>query len=82
MKFRKKPVVIEAFPATPIWRDKILLWSTDERPIKWAEIQQYFEITTLEGVMRANQGDMVIRGISGEVYPCKLDIFEKTYEAV
>lgn len=39
-------------------------------------------IATLEGVMRANPGDWVIRGVKGEIYPCKPDIFAATYEAV
>lgn len=42
----------------------------------------YAEIETLEGTMRVNPGDYVIVGINGEKYPCKPDIFEKTYEAV
>ena len=40
------------------------------------------EIPTLEGVMLAKQGDWIIKGVSGELYPCKPDIFEKTYEKV
>lgn len=40
----------------------------------------YLEVRTLEGVMRANDGDWVIRGVRGEIYPCKPDIFEATYE--
>jgi hypothetical protein len=39
-------------------------------------------IHTLEGVMKANMGDFIIKGINGEFYPCKSDIFEKTYEKV
>jgi hypothetical protein len=39
-------------------------------------------IGTLEGVMRADPGDWIIRGVNGELYPCKPDIFEQTYEAV
>ena len=40
------------------------------------------KIKTLEGVMTANEGDYIIRGVSGKLYPCKADIFEKTYERV
>lgn len=40
------------------------------------------EIETLEGTMRAEPGDWIIRGVKGELYPCKPDIFEQTYEAV
>jgi hypothetical protein len=39
-------------------------------------------ITTLEGVMRADKGDWIIKGVKGELYPCKPDIFEMTYEQV
>lgn len=39
-------------------------------------------IPTLEGLMLATEGDFIIRGVNGELYPCKPDIFEKTYEAV
>lgn len=39
-------------------------------------------IHTLEGVMRADKGDWIIKGVNGELYPCKPDIFEKTYEPV
>ena len=59
MKYRKKPIVIEAEKA---------LYELD--------------IKTLEGVMHANKGDWIITGVNGEKYPCKPDIFEKTYEAV
>ena len=40
----------------------------------------YIEIDTLEGTMRANLGDFIIKGVQGEFYPCKPDIFEQTYE--
>jgi len=59
MKFRKKPIVIEAY-------------QTDV-PV---------EIHTLEGTMLARPGDWIITGIKGELYPCKPDIFEATYEPV
>ena len=42
--------------------------------------KEYMEIETLEGVMKANIGDYIIKGVNGEFYPCKPDIFEKTYE--
>ncbi len=58
-KYRKKPVVIEAY-------------QTDKE----------LNIETLEGTMHANVGDWIITGVHGEQYPCKPDIFEKTYEPV
>lgn len=80
MKFRKKPVVIEAFcygkDARPEWFcDKV---TTNEIITELT----HCSIDTLEGVMRGERGDYIIQGVSGEIYPCKPDIFEKTYEKV
>lgn len=58
-KFRKIPVVIEAY-------------QTDVE----------MEIETLEGTMKADKGDWIIKGVKGELYPCKPDVFEMTYEKV
>ena len=81
MKYRKKPVVIEAvqFDGT----DKSIEWLLPELII--GEVGRSctrLHIKTLEGVMDANVGDYIIRGVNGELYPCKPDIFEQTYEAV
>lgn len=73
MKYRKKPVVIEA-----------IQWNGDNfgevamfcKKIKVA----YTHIETLEGDMLASKGDYIIKGVKGEFYPCKPDIFEATYE--
>ena len=46
------------------------------------EGRTYIEIPTLEGIMQANINDYIIKGVNGEFYPCKPDIFEKTYELV
>ncbi len=87
MKYRKIPVVIDAFLWTgdqnqtedPEWiieaikRKKIGFTSTPPRDML---------IQTLEGVMRAKSGDYIIKGVVGEIYPCKPDIFEMTYEEV
>jgi hypothetical protein len=88
MKYRKKPVVIEAFQWTgdqaqledPDWackaiEDGIIFF---ERPDSGVEMK----IKTPEGEMTTGRGDYIIKGIGGELYPCKPDIFEKTYEAV
>lgn len=82
MKFRKKPVVIEAFrfqidDIMPDWfmdrvTNNIIITHEDGT----------CDINTLEGMMKANKGDYIILGVNGEVYPCKPDIFEKTYEIV
>ena len=95
MKFRKKPVVIDAVQ----WsgreaevRDVGSLF-TGEIPrapddphihpgLVFTPPDGALYIPTLEGTMRADPGDWIIKGIKGEVYPCKPDIFEATYEAV
>ena len=78
-KFRKKPVVIEAEKFESFYslskEFQLQLWSgtgTDKR----------YYIPTLEGNMFIEPGDWIIKGIKGEFYPCKPDIFEATYEAV
>ena len=82
MKYRKKPVVIEAWkialncPHRPMWVDF-------GGKVQWRDAAgTMLEIVTLEGVMVGMVGDYLIKGIQGELYPCKADIFEQTYEAV
>jgi hypothetical protein len=90
MKFRKKPVVIEAFQfgrdAHPDWfKSAIVPTSFEDIPPKAGDVDCYATfcfIGTLEGVMRGGEGDYIIQGVKGELYPCKADIFEATYEAV
>lgn len=77
MKYRKKPVVIEAF----IWTFGCEIPKCAQGKIA-IECEAFLLINTLEGAMTANSGDFVIRGVEGEVYPCKPGIFEKTYEWV
>lgn len=91
MKFRKKPVVIDAVQLTEALRDAIVLdgvdcppgvqrgattWHQDNRKVWSAE----FYIETLEGRMKAEIGDWIITGVKGEHYPCKPDIFAATYD--
>lgn len=82
MKYRKKPIVIEAIK----WdSSNLLAWlSTFKDGHEKVEVKNINEIIvhTLEGDMLANVGDYIIRGIKGEFYPCKADIFEATYEKV
>ena len=79
-KFRKKPVVIEAmrWDGSNKSAAQIMHWCGR----KLENGNGLMIINTLEGDMRANVGDWIIRGIQGEIYPCKPDIFEETYEAV
>ena len=89
-KFRKKPVVIEAIQLTPelFWElyetkkavfDKFTFSGHYHPPSKVIH-DAYMTIPTLEGNMRAVLFDWIIKGIKGEFYPCKPDIFEATYE--
>lgn len=85
MKYRKKPVVIEAIriyePNKP--EDVINFCpSAGLRVVGAVGEKMWVQIPTLEGVMRADYGDWIIKGIAGEFYPCKPDIFERTYEKV
>jgi hypothetical protein len=93
-KFRKKPVEIEAITWNELVEhgktevgDKALIngmpWSFEYggHPITH-ENDECFLIPTLEGIHNMTPKDMLITGVNGEIYPCKLDIFEKTYEAV
>lgn len=88
MKYRKKPIEVEAFQ---LGIDYIPDWFMDKvttNDIVLHGKSSGFEhqndinadIKTLEGIMHANFGDFIIRGVNGEIYPCKPDIFEKTYE--
>jgi hypothetical protein len=81
MKYRKKPIVIEAFRYgfhdEPDW----CLRNPDVNHVRSMH-DEWLEIETLEGTMTARFGDYVIKGIQGELYPCREDIFESTYEAV
>lgn len=81
-RYRKKPVVIDA--------DQ---WLPEKEPHLHENVRMIFrivadsgqlcvEIPTLEGTMLARPGDWIIRGVNGEYYPCKDEIFQKTYEAV
>lgn len=85
-KYRKRPVVIEAMQfvdQTSV--EPIVNWAgPDVRPARVMGGSDYtsFHIVTLEGTMQAGLGDWIIRGVQGEFYPCKPDIFEATYEAV
>ena len=83
MKFRKKPVVIDAEQ----WRASAESWDKimDMGLKKWKPGEmgsKTFIIETLEGDHLAKNGDWIIKGVAGEFYPCKPDIFEATYEVV
>jgi hypothetical protein len=85
MRYRKKPIVVDAVqwlnkkitvPPGPEW----FLEAEESGVIQLAGTTLF--IKTLEGEMRAEPGDWIIRGVKGEIYPCKPDIFAATYEEV
>lgn len=79
MKYRKKPVVIEAIQWTGENLKEILEFANSS----YLDKDNYtLKIDTLEGTMTADRGDYIIKGVNGEFYPCKEDIFNKTYEIV
>ncbi len=87
-KYRKKPVVIDAIQFDGNYQavfDWVAQWhDEDDGPGMWEskDAWQTLIILTLEGEMKADKGDWIIRGIKGEFYPCKPDIFEATYDEV
>lgn len=80
MKFRKKPVEIEAMQTTEDTAHDVLAWIRSGGGKGNLLVRGGLDIRTLEGVMRADPGDWIIRGLQGEFYPCKPDIFAATYE--
>ena len=86
MKYRKKPVVIEAIEFDKEkWNSEISKAKlSDSYPMVLLDIIGDFTpiIETLEGDMTVSDGDFIIKGVNGEFYPCKPDIFHKTYEVV
>lgn len=93
MKARKKPVVIEAIQWTgdnlqdvrEFVGDYLFEFKTQTINLKKQEVKERtagIKIKTLEGHHFANIGDYIIKGVHGEFYPCKPDIFEETYEVV
>lgn len=91
-QFRKKPVVIEAITFDELVAYGLSISSNIHNGMPWSfnykgqpithENNNCYLIPTLEGVMAFNKGDMLITGIKGEIYPCKMEIFEKTYERI
>jgi hypothetical protein len=86
-QYRKKSVVIEAYEfqnkVGPDTRPDWIIEAVNDGRIRFhrgRNLPSHLTIDTLEGVMRADIGDWIIRGVQGELYPCKPDIFEKTYE--
>jgi hypothetical protein len=87
MRYKKKPVEIEAvqFDGTSTSKVAIRQWMDGEeyfKPMASTRDITTLTIETLEGPMTAQPGDFIIKGIQGEFYPCKPDIFEQSYDPV
>jgi len=89
MKYVKKPIVVDAIEWTPDQRSEAdPKWMTDAIDRGEVVFNEFgftnmsMTIYTLEGPMKASQGDYIIQGVKGELYPCKPDIFEATYSPV
>lgn len=94
-EYRKKPVVIEAFQMTqerrwdnsewPEWLNWAWNREIGEDNALWCDTDpphKHLHISTMEGVLNIDWNDWIIQGVKGEIYPCKPDIFEATYEKV
>lgn len=85
LQFVKRRIPIEAEQFWEYNGERLAKWCggrfiTNTKPSDPTDESYYLEIPTLEGVMRANVGDYIIKGVRGEFYPCKASIFEETYE--
>ena len=96
-EFRKKPIIIEAFqmhyrPGAnydgmgkdewPSWLRGATFKEEETEGWVYRHLNGFWVIWTLEGLMEVGDGDYIIKGVKGELYPCKSDIFELTYEKV
>ena len=83
MKYRKRPVVVEARRLTLDNLEELEAWCGGAiKGLKLPVEERCIDIQTLEGEMRADMGDWIIKGVKGEFYPCKPDIFDMTYDLV
>ena len=91
MKYRKKPVIIEAIKWDGLNLGEVKAFGGESIEYEindsaWevgkGRPRTFVAVKTLEGVMVANVGDYIIKGVKGEIYPCKPDIFEMTYDLV
>lgn len=87
MKYRKKPIIINAVQWNGHNTKDVLMFVAPKDQVVMDNFSKsinnnYLLISTLEGVMRADKGDYIIKGVQGEFYPCKPDIFNETNELV
>lgn len=80
MKYRKKPIVVEAIRWTG--KNQTEIDKFCGMKVVWSKNNKTFLVLTREGTMLASMGDYIIKGVNGEFCPCKPDVFAKTYERV
>jgi len=78
--YTKKPIPIEARQITVENADELSYWCSGHVDVNILTAEKFIKIYTLEGIMTGNLGDYIIKGVKGEFYPCRADIFEETYE--
>ena len=82
-KFVKKPVVVEAIQYNGINITEVESFLVSKLPTVWSSVEDtQLIIPTLEGDMKVSKGDYIIKGIKGEFYPCKPDVFKSTYNVI
>ena len=83
-RYVKKPVVVQAVEYNGANKEEIEAFVEKKLDTVYTELKEPLElkIPTLEGDMKASKGDYIIKGINGEFYPCKPDVFEKTYDII
>jgi hypothetical protein len=85
-KYRKKPIVIEAYQygeeEAPLWFKEAMRKGIVTPFSQYGGDKRWCEVETSQGIMKGKQGDYIIKGVQGEIYPCKKAIFEETYELV
>ena len=80
-QYTKKPVAIEAIQLTDKNHPEIIQWLSSYNVESYILNSSEFYVKTLEGDMKANIGDYIIKGVKNEFYPCREDIFKMTYES-
>lgn len=81
-KYRKRPLLIEAIRFTEETKNRVFDFVTCDKYAAFELDQPVLHIQTLEGLVVVHLGDWVIKGIAGEFYPCRDDIFRETYEII
>ena len=79
-QYAKKPVTIEAIQLTDKNHSEIIQWLSSYNVESYTLNSSEFYVKTLEGDMKANIGDYIIKGVKNEFYPCREDIFKMTYD--